>query len=77
MCPLEPSTVYALGLVGDLALKSTPNPSTKNSHTLSILTCVSVKKKELVTGAFVKVSNKSPSEIAQNKNEIKISEFIF
>jgi len=35
------------------------------------------KKEELVTGTFAKVSNRSPSEIAQNKNEIKMSEFIF
>jgi hypothetical protein len=44
---------------------------------MSILKCLSVKKAELITGAFVKLFNKSPSETAQNKNEIKMGEFIF
>jgi hypothetical protein len=44
---------------------------------MSILKCLSVNKEELVTGAVAKVFNKRPSEISQNKYEIKMSAFIF
>jgi hypothetical protein len=47
------------------------------NKSINILKCVSVKNEELVIGAFDKVCNKRPSEIAQNKNKIKMSKFIF